>query len=104
MNYFDIYLTVASVATIAVAGLLALILMYVLAILYDIKRLSKIAKKETEIIARGIERGASIFGSELSNEATGFAKTVFALLLSHFAGKTKTKSKPRKNKTKITND
>ena len=51
MNYFDIYLTVASVATIAVAGLLALILMYVLAILYDIKRLSKIAKKETEILA-----------------------------------------------------
>src|SRR3989344_2215416 len=78
MNYFDIYLTVASVATIAVAGLLALILMYVLAILYDIKRLSKIAKKETEIIARGIERGASIFGSELSNEETEFAKTVFA--------------------------
>ena len=99
MNYSEIYLAVASVSTIAVAGLLVLVLMYVLAILYDIKRLSKIAKRETEIIARGIERGASIFGSELSNEATGSAKTVFALLLSHFAEKTKPKT--RKKKIKI---
>src|SRR3989338_6290550 len=101
MNYSEIYLADASFSTIAVAGLLVLVLMYVLEILYDIKRLSKIAKRETEIIARGIERGASIFGGELSNEATGFAKTVFALLLSHFAEKTKPKS--RKKKIKIKN-
>lgn len=105
MNYSEIYLAVASVSTIAVAGLLVLALMYVLAILYDIKRLSKIAKRETEIIARGVERGADLFGSELSSEATGFAKTIFALLLSHFAEKTQTKPKrTRKKKLKVGSD
>ena len=100
MNYSEIYLAVASVSTIAVAGLLVLALMYVLSILHDIKRLSKIAKKETEIIARGFEKGASIFGSELSDEAAGFVKTVFALLLSHFAES----SKPKTIKKKISDE
>ena len=104
MNYSEIYLAVASVSTIAVAGLLVLALMYILAILHDIKRLSKIAKRETEMIARGIEKGANLFGTELSSEATGFAKTIFALLLSHFAEKTKTKSRTRKKKLEIEGD
>ena len=102
MSYSEIYFAVASISTIAVAGLFLLVLIYILSILHDIKRLSKIAKRETEIIARGIEKGASIFGSELSSEATGFAKTIFALLLSHFAEKTK--SKTRKKKIKVESD
>lgn len=97
MDYYNIFLAVASVSSIAVAGLLVLCLMYILAILHDVKRLSKIAKKEAEVIARGFEKGASIFGSELSNEAAGFVKAVFALLLSHFAGK----SSRRTSKSKI---
>jgi hypothetical protein len=58
--------------------------MYVLAILHDIKRVSKIAKKEAEMVARSFAKGASLFGTELSSEAAGFLKTIFALLLSHF--------------------
>lgn len=87
MSYYDLYFIIASIATIAVAGLAILAFMYILSILHDIKRLSKIAKKETEIIAKGLEKGAGLLGAELSSEAAGFVKTVFALLLSHFAGK-----------------
>lgn len=99
MNYSDIYFAISSVATIAVAGLLLLSLIYVLSILHDVKRLSKIAKREAEIIARGFEKGASLFGTELSNEAAGFVKTVFALLLTHFANKTKPKTRKEKVKS-----
>lgn len=99
MNYSDIYFAVASISTIAVAGLLLLALIYVLSILHDVKRLSRIAKKESEIIARGIEKGASLLGNEISNEAAGFVKTVFALLLTHFANKTKPKTKREKVKS-----
>lgn len=87
MDYSDIYFAIASISTIAVAGLLVLALMYILSILYDIKKLSKIAKKEAEIIAKGFEKGASMFGSELSNEAASFVKMVFSLLLSQFSQK-----------------
>lgn len=85
MSYSEIYFAIASVGTIAIVGLLVLSLFYVLSILWDIKRLSKIARKEAEIIARGFEKGAGILGVNLSNEAAGFVRTVFALLLSHFA-------------------
>jgi len=91
-SYSDIYFAIASISTIIVAGIFLLCLIYVLSILNDIKRLSKIAKREAEVIARGFEKGASMFGTELSAEATGFLRTVFALLLSQFS---KTKSKPR---------
>lgn len=97
MNYSDAYFAIASVSTIAVAGLLVLALFYVISILMDVKRLSKIAKKEAEMIARGIAKGASLFGTELSGEAAGFVRTVFALLLSHIAHK---KSATRKAKVK----
>jgi|GEM_PF-3026094 len=93
MSYSDIYFAIASVSTIAVAGLLLLALIYILGILYDIKRLSKIAKKEAEFIARSFGKGASMFGSELSSEAAGFVRTLFTLLISQFA-------KPKNSKTK----
>lgn len=99
MSYPDIYFAVASVSTIAVAGLLLLALIYILSILHDIKRLSKIAKKESEIIAKGFERGANFLGAELSNEAAGFVKTIFALLLTHFAVKNKRKTRKEKIKS-----
>jgi len=57
MSYSDIYFAVASVSTIAVAGLLLLALIYILGILHDIKRLSRIAKKEAEFIARSFKKG-----------------------------------------------
>jgi hypothetical protein len=87
MDYYEIYFAVASVSTIILAGFLMMILIYVLAIVRDIKKVSRIAKKEVEIIARGLEKGASMFGTQLSDEAAGFVKTIFALLLSHFAPK-----------------
>lgn len=93
MTYSEIYLAIASVSTIAVAGLLIAILMYVLSILYDIKKISKIAKKEAEVIASGIAKGASILGSEISLQTAGFLRTVFAVLLSQFSGKPKTTRK-----------
>lgn len=99
MNYSEIYFAVTSVSTIALAGLLVLCLMYVLSILHDIKRLSKIAKKEAEIIAKGFEEGVSVFGSELSNEAAGFLRTVFTLLLSQFSGKGNRKIKKTRVKS-----
>ncbi|MEK7669475.1 MAG: hypothetical protein AAB350_02710 [Patescibacteria group bacterium] len=96
MSYSDIYLAVASVATITVAGLLILGLMYVLAILYDVKKLSKLARKEAEFIARSFAKGASILGSELSSEASGFVRTIFTLLISQFAKPKSFKSRKRK--------
>ena len=86
MNYSDIYFAVLSVATIALTGLLVLIFFYVIAILHDIKRLSKIAKKEAMMIARGFEKGAELLGNNLSNEAAGFLRTIFSLLLTQFGG------------------
>lgn len=96
MDYAEIYFSVASVATIAVAGLVVLALMYVLSILHDIKRISKTAKKEVQTIAKGLEEGAEILGSELSRETAGFVKTVFALLLSQFAGERPKRSRKAK--------
>lgn len=95
MNYSDIYFALSSISVIAVAGLLVLSLMYVLSILHDIKRLSKIAKKEAEVIARGFEKGAGFLGTELSHEAAGFVRTVFALLLTHFAVEKRRKTKKK---------
>lgn len=90
MDYYETYFAIASVSTIIVAGLVLMVLIYILAILRDIKKVSRIAKKEVEIIARGLEKGAGLFGTQLSSEATGFVKTIFALLLSHFAQKKRT--------------
>jgi hypothetical protein len=104
MNYSEIYFAVASVSTILVAGLLLLILAYILAIMIDIKRLSKIAKNEAELIARGLEKGASLLGGRLSDETAGFVKTVFAILLSQFAGSKKSHSHRTKKETKETED
>lgn len=87
MNYVDIYLAIASISTIAITGLLTAILMRVFSILRDIKKISKIARKEVEIIANGVAKGVGILGSEISAETAGFIRTVFTLLLSQFAGK-----------------
>ena len=97
INYSDIYFAILSVSTIAITGLLVLVFMYVISILIDIKRLSKLAKKEAEFIARSLEKGASILGTELSTEAAGFVRTVFTLLISQFA---KTKSRPKSTRIK----
>lgn len=99
MSYFDIYFAVTSIATIAVAGLVIMSLLYVLAILHDIKRVSKIAKRETEMIARSFAKGASLFGTELSGEAAGFLRTIFALLLSHFGVVKSRRARKEKIKT-----
>lgn len=96
MDYSQVYFAVVSSATLMLAGLFLLGMLYIIAILSDIKKLSGLAKKEAEIIAKGFEKGASIFGSELSSEAAGFVKTVFALLLSHFATKKSTTKKAKK--------
>lgn len=96
MDYSEIYFAVASVSTIIVGGLVSLLLLYGLSILYDVKRISKIAKKEAEIIARGFEKSAGIFSTELSNETAAFVKTVFALLLSYFAPKRSTSKRKLK--------
>jgi hypothetical protein len=87
MDYYETYFAVASVSTIIVAGLVLMILIYILAIFRDIKKISRVAKKEVELIAKGLEKGAGLFGTQLSDEAAGFVKTIFALLLSHFAPK-----------------
>ena len=97
MNYSEIYFAIASVSTIVVAGLLLLALIYVLAILRDIKKLSKLARKEAEFIARSFAKGASILGNELSSEAAGFVRTLFTLLISQFV---KPQS-PRSKKSKV---
>lgn len=94
MDYSDIYFAVLSVSTIAITGLLVMVLFYIIAILHDIKRLSKIAKKEATMIARGFEKGASILGDQLSGEAAGFLRTVFSLLLTQFGGVKSVRRKP----------
>lgn len=94
MSYSEIYFAVASVATIAVAGLLILLLLYLLSILSDVKRLSKIARRESETIARNFERGMNFLGSELSQEAAGFVRTIFTLLISYF-GKPTSRSRKK---------
>ncbi len=99
MNYSEVYFAVASVATIAVAGLVVLLLMYALSIVYDVKKLSKLARKEAELLARGLAKGASVLGSELSIEAQGFLRTLFTLLLSQFAVKKTRIAKKAKIKT-----
>jgi len=101
MNYSDIYFAVASVSTIIIAGLLLLILTYILSIVIDVKRLSKIAKEEAQLIARGLEKGASLLGGKLSDETAGFVRTVFALLLSQFADKKKTHTRKIKKEENI---
>ncbi len=93
MSYSDIYLAIASISTIAVAGLMVVILMYILSILWDIKRISKIAKREVEFIASSLAKGVSVLGSEISTETAGFIRTVFTLLLSQFASKPKARRK-----------
>lgn len=95
MSYTDIYLAVASISTIAVASLIIVVFMYVISILRDIRKISKIAKKEAEFVASSFAKGASILGNEISTETAGFIKTVFTLLLSQFA------SKPRARKKKV---
>ena len=96
MIYSEIYFAIASVSTIVVAGLLLLALMYVLAILRDIKKLSKLARKESEFIARSFAKGASILGNELSSEAAGFVRTLFTLLISQFVKPKNTRAKKEK--------
>ncbi len=96
-DYSEVYFATASVSTIIIAGLLLLVFVYALAILYDIKKLSKIARKEAEIISKGFEKGAGMFGTELSSETIGFVRALFAILLSYFAPKaTKPKRKSKK--------
>ncbi len=82
LSFMQIYFAVASIATIAVFGALLAVLFYFLAILRDVRKLSNIARKEAEFIARSFAKGASILGTELSSEAAGFVRTIFALLLS----------------------
>ncbi len=96
MDYYETYFAIASVSTIIVAGLVLVILIYILAIFRDIKKVSRVARKEVETIAKGLEKGAQLFGAELSDEAKGFVKTVFALLLSHFAPKKSRTARPTK--------
>jgi len=98
MSYLEIYFAVASVATILVAGILVLVFIYILSILIDIKRISKTAKEEVKIIARGLENSANLFGSHLSEETVGFVKTIFAILLSHFADKKSSSFKTKRSK------
>lgn len=97
MDYSEIYFAVASVSTIAVACVLILCLLYFMRILIDIRTLSKIARKEVEVISKGIEKGAGIFASNLSEETVSFAKTIFAILLSHFASNRSRTSSVRRN-------
>ncbi len=94
-TYSEIYFVIASVSTIIVAGVFLLCTFYIASILHDIKRLSKIAKREAETIARSFEKGAEFFGGELSNEASSFLRTVFALLMSQVVKKTRSKSRIR---------
>src|SRR3989344_3167182 len=82
LSYMEVYFAVASVATIAVFGLILMVLFYILGILRDVKKLSSLARREAEFIARSVARGASIFGAELSSGAASFLKTLFALLIS----------------------
>jgi len=77
----EVYFAVASVATIAVFGLILMALFYILGILRDVRKLSSLARKEAEFIARSVAKGASIFGAELSTGAANFIKTLFALLI-----------------------
>lgn len=81
LSYTEIYFAIASIATIAVFGLILMVLFYVLGILRDVKQLTGIARREAEMIARSVARGASIFGAELSQGAASFLKTLFALLI-----------------------
>lgn len=81
ISYSDVYFAITSVATIAVSGLIILALFFVLSILRDIKRISKIARKESEFIAKSFSQGVSVFGHELGEETAGFLRTVFSLLL-----------------------
>ncbi len=99
MSYSEIYFAIASVATIAVGGLVILCFFYVLSILMDIKRLSALARREADFIARSIGKGVSIFGNELSAEAAGFVKTLFTLMISQFAGSGKGRT-AKKSKAK----
>ncbi len=82
LSYMDIYFAVASVATIAVFGLLVMILFYVIGILRDVKKLSRLARKEAELIARSVAKGAGMLGTELSDSAASFLRTLFTLLIS----------------------
>jgi hypothetical protein len=97
MDYSDIYFAISSVSVIAVAILVLICLLYIISILYDIKRLSRIARREAEVIAKGIQSGAALFGSGLSGEANTFVKTLFATLLTHFVSKA---TKKRSTKAK----
>lgn len=94
LSYMQIYFAVASVATIAVFGLLLAVLFYVLSILRDVKKLSNIARREAEFIAKSFAKGASFLGSELSSEASSFVRTIFTLLLSSVV-------KPKTRKKKV---
>lgn len=97
MTFSEVYFIIASIANLVIAAFLFLVLFYFLSILSDIKKLSKLARKEAEFLAQGLAKGASIFGSELSNEATGFVKTIFGLLLSRFVAPKKPRSRSTKS-------
>ena len=97
MDYSDIYFAISSVSVIAVAILVLICLLYIISILYDVKRLSGVARREAEVIAKGIQKGAQLFGTELSGEANTFVKTLFAALLTHFVSKS---TKKRSTKAK----
>jgi len=81
-SYMQIYFAIASVATTAVFGVLLVALFYALGILRDIKKLSGLARREAEFIARSVGKEAGILGAELSEGAANFVKTLFALLIS----------------------
>jgi hypothetical protein len=97
--FAQIYFSVLSISTIAVGGLVVLCLMYIISILHDIKRLSKLAKKEAELLAKNFEKGVGLFGHELSGEAAGFLKTVFTLLLTQFGRNKSTRVKKERIKS-----
>lgn len=96
MSYSEIYFAISSVSAIAIAGLLFLSLIYILAILRDVRKLSKLARKESEFIARNFAKGVSILGNELSGEAAGFVRTIFTLLISQFVKPKSLRSKKQK--------
>lgn len=95
MDYAEVYFAVASISTILVACFLLSCLLSVFSILRDIKKLSNLARREAEIIAKGVEKGVEFLPAEFSRQTAGFIKAVFALLLSHFA--------PRKSATRRIN-
>jgi hypothetical protein len=96
----DIFFLITSAAVILIAITMLIILGYVLSIARNIKRMTTLARKETE----GFFKHLTDLGANIEKEGTKVAKTVSGAVVSRVTGRTAKKPRKTAKRTKKAED